>query len=239
MAQEAIVARERFIAVASHELRTPVTNVSGYAQLLQRAVEGGTLDAERAEKYVERLTSSAQKLVKLTADLLDVSRLRTGKLTLQPQRLDLAARVGDVVERLAPQLTEQHHLVTEGLERPLVVLADINRLEQVLTNLLENAVKYSPDGGEITIALRPEGGGALLQVSDGGIGLPPGTAEAMFAPFGRGSNAEQLVLPGLGLGLYICRMIAEAHGGRIWAESAGEGQGTTISLWLPAGDLSS
>lgn len=145
----------------------------------------------------------------------------------------MAARVREVLERYRPQFDQQHRLLTEGLDTPLPILADVNRLEQVLINLIENALKYSPDGGDIRLLLRPEETGALLQVRDSGIGMPSGATEAVFAPFGRGANAEQLVLPGLGLGLYICRMIAESHGGRIWADSAGEGQGTTISLWLP------
>src|SRR6185312_4114415 len=99
-----------------------------------------------------------------------------------------------------------------GFDQPLPVQADVNRLEQVLINLMENAIKYSPKGGVIAVRLRREGGGVLIQVQDPGIGLPPGAAERMFSPFERGINAERLSLPGLGLGLYVCRMIAEAHG---------------------------
>jgi signal transduction histidine kinase len=98
---------------------------------------------------------------------------------------------------------------------------------------VDNAVKYSPDGGEVRLALRQEGEGVLLRVQDEGIGLPPGAAAAIFEPFGRADNAERRHLPGLGLGLHICRGIIERHGGRIWAESAGEGRGTTVSIWLP------
>jgi signal transduction histidine kinase len=232
-AQEAIAARERFIAVASHELRTPVTNISGFAQLLRHNVRQGGLDRERAEHFIDRLLAATQKLTTLTMELLDVSRLRSGKTTMQLQTFDLAARLRDITARFAVEDGAKHHLIAQMPATPLPILADLSQIEQVITNLLENAMKYSPEGGDIHVALTEQEDGVLLQVRDEGIGLPEGAAAAVFEPFDRGANAERLVLPGLGLGLYICRTIAEAHGGRIWAESPGEGQGTTMSLWLP------
>jgi len=113
------------------------------------------------------------------------------------------------------------------------LLVDPDRIDQIVTNLLENAVKYSPDGGAIQIRLAPDGDGMLVRVRDQGIGLPAGAAERIFQPFGRASNAISAHIPGLGLGLYVCHQIADQHGGRLWAESAGEGQGTTMQLWLP------
>jgi signal transduction histidine kinase len=233
-ARDAIAARERFIAVASHELRTPVTNISGFAQLLSHAVRQDGFDHERAERYVDRLLAATQKLTKLTVELLDVSRLRNSKTALQLQSFDLAARLRDIVERFVLEDGGKHHLTVETPPGPLPIIADLNQIEQVIGNLLENAIKYSPDGGEVYAMLREDAGGLLLQVRDQGIGLPPGAAGAVFEPFDRAANAERMVLPGLGLGLYICRTIAEAHGGHIRAESPGEGQGTTMSLWLPA-----
>jgi signal transduction histidine kinase len=111
--------------------------------------------------------------------------------------------------------------------------ADPHRLQQVLSNLLENAVKYSPAGGDVEVTLRIDGLGVLVCVSDSGIGLPTTAAETIFEPFGRASNAQRQQLPGMGLGLYIARQIVEQHGGRIWADSAGEGLGTQVSVWLP------
>ena len=118
------------------------------------------------------------------------------------------------------------------------------RLEQVLDNMLSNAVKYTADGGKITVRLvvvdrlAGERDGLVLTVTDTGIGLPPGEAACIFEPFGRASNARQHGAPGLGLGLHICRRIVDAHGGRVWADSPGEGQGTTLSVWLPLGSAS-
>jgi signal transduction histidine kinase len=113
------------------------------------------------------------------------------------------------------------------------VLADPGRIEQVLTNLVENAAKYSPEGGEIRVSVRLDGEQALLEVRDQGIGLPPGAEAILFEPFGRAANATGQNLPGLGLGLYICRQIVEQHGGQIRLDSAGPGLGTTVRLWLP------
>jgi signal transduction histidine kinase len=116
---------------------------------------------------------------------------------------------------------------------PQVVDVDPSRLEQVLDNLLSNAVKYSPAGGEICVSVNADRGGVYIRVADHGIGLPQGQTEAIFEPFGRASNASQQHIPGLGLGLSICRQLVEAHGGRIWATSEGEQAGTTIGIWLP------
>jgi signal transduction histidine kinase len=116
---------------------------------------------------------------------------------------------------------------------PCQIVADAHRIEQILTNLLDNAVKYSPQGGELRVRLGPSDDGVLLQVHDDGIGLAAESVDAVFEPFGRAPNAARRHIPGMGLGLYICREIAQRHGGRIWAESSGEDRGTTFYLWLP------
>jgi two-component system, OmpR family, sensor kinase len=113
------------------------------------------------------------------------------------------------------------------------VLVDRDRIEQVLANLLGNAAKYSPDGSTIDVRVSLVDDGALLEVRDAGIGLPPGTTETIFQPFGRAANATRRQVPGMGLGLYISRQIVDQHGGRMWAASPGEGEGTTVSVWLP------
>jgi signal transduction histidine kinase len=113
---------------------------------------------------------------------------------------------------------------------------DPKRVRQVAVNLLNNAIKYSPDGGEIGVQLVFDDTGALLSVVDQGIGLPADAVETIFEPFGRASNAKSSQIPGMGLGLHVARRIAEAHGGRLWAESKGEGQGATMRLWLPIDD---
>lgn len=233
-AREAVSLRDQFLSIASHELRTPVTGVKGYAELLQRQLARGAVDEQRMARYLRAIARASDRLDALTSDLLDVSRLHMGQLQPRLVPLDLAEQAREVVGRYTDRLDEVHTLAVETPEGPCRVLADPDRLEQVLTNLLENAVKYSPEGGAITVTVRPEDDGCVLAVRDEGIGLPPGPTDAIFAPFGHAPNALDRQLPGLGLGLYICQDIVTRQGGRIRAESAGENQGTTVSVWLPA-----
>jgi PAS domain S-box-containing protein len=235
-AEAAVRAQNEFLSIASHELRTPVSAVKATAQLAQRAIERGTLDPARITRHLESIAHAADRLGGLIEDLLDVSRLRTGQLQLRRQMLELDPLLKEVVARYAG--TEAGHqfrlVLTDGC---VAVHADPLRLEQVLDNLLSNAVKYSPAGGEIVVSVCVEGGGIILTVTDHGIGLPAGQEDRIFEIFTRASNAAAQQIPGLGLGLPICRQVIELHGGRIWATSPGEGQGTTISVWLPGLDV--
>jgi two-component system sensor histidine kinase VicK len=139
----------------------------------------------------------------------------------------------EVVGRYQEQISGTGHLLLEIVGTPASVSADPDRIEQVLTNLLDNALKYSPDGAELHVRVQAKARGVLLEVQDHGIGLPPEAAERIFEPFSRATNAEQRQITGMGLGLFICRNIIEQHHGRIWARSAGEGSGTLVSIWLP------
>lgn len=232
-AEKAIRLRDTFLAIAAHELQTPVTSLKGTTQLMLRQHMRGQLDLPRLSAHLQRLDKSAGRLATLTADLLDVSRLRTGQMPMAFARLDLTSLAEEAIGRLQDSLDGRYRLelVPRGELPPIA--ADAARLEQVLSNLLENAVKYSPAGGTITLTLQPASGGSMISVRDEGIGLPPGGAETIFEPFGRAANAAAMQIPGLGLGLYICRVIITRHGGQLWAESAGEGCGTTFHLWLP------
>ena len=252
-AHTAIQARDEFLSIASHELRTPVTAISGVAQVALRAHQRGTLDDARLSRALEQLIRGSHRLVALTEDLLDVSRLQTGRFELRPEDLDLRPFVADFVDRFDVHLGEQHRIVLDvtgegrgardeepGTEReesgePLLVRADSARLEQVLANLLSNAVKYTPDGGTIAVTIGHDETSARIAVQDEGIGLPAGSEDAIFEPFGRAPNAAHRQIQGLGLGLYICRQIVERHGGHIWAESPGDGHGTTFQFCLPRG----
>jgi len=233
-AKEAVQAHDLFLSIAAHELRTPLATLKATAQLMQRQRARGVLDPARLDEHLARLDTAADRLVALTTDLLDVARLRTGQLPLDLAPLDLSPLVSEVVARARTRLNTQHRLTLTVADGLVPVLADAARLEQVLTNLLDNAVKYSPAGGAIAVAVQPAGGGVKVSVRDEGIGLLPRSTQVIFEPFGRAANATNHQLPGLGLGLYICRSIVTGHGGQLWAESAGEGQGTTFHLWLPA-----
>jgi PAS domain S-box-containing protein len=234
-AEAAVSAQDEFLSIASHELRTPVAAVKATAQLAQRSIQRGTLEPSRLERHLEGIRRAADRLASLVEDLLDVSRLRTGRLELRRQVVELTPLIEEVVERYQIQLEDQHEyaLRMDLPTQPILADVDPSRMEQVLDNFLSNAVKYSPNGGEICVLLDVDSLGFKLTVSDQGIGLPAGHLESIFEPFGRAPNAASHQIPGLGLGLSICRQLIDAHGGRVWAASAGEQRGTTVGLWLP------
>ncbi len=230
-AEAAVRARDEFLSIASHELRNPVAGVKGTAQLLQRIWRKGGTEAQ-VEQYVEGLVQTSDRLAHLLDDLLDVVRLETGKLILRPDEFDLIALVEEVVGECrasAPQhRVSLHH---DGVS--LSITADPARIREVVVNFLENAVKYSPAGGAVTVAIRSDGTDVVLTLRDEGIGIPAGASEQIFVPFGRASNATNANIPGMGLGLHISRRLIETHGGTLRAESQGEGHGTEVILRLP------
>jgi PAS domain S-box-containing protein len=231
--RDAIRARDEFLSLASHELRNPVAAISGTAQLIERARLRHQLDDRLIDRYMSVIQRTSAHLAHLTEDLLDVGRLQEGRLPLRFEEMDLAELVRGIAAREQSRAEGAH--ISLALEcDPCQIVADADRLEQVITNLLENARKYSPQRGSIQLQLCVFDDGRLLAVRDHGIGLPAGSAERIFEPFGRARNATERNIPGLGLGLYISRQIVERHGGRLWAESRGEGHGTTFRLWLPA-----
>ncbi|HET7769657.1 MAG TPA: ATP-binding protein, partial [Chloroflexota bacterium] len=233
-AQEALAARDQFISIASHELRTPVTTIKGHAQMVLRAQSRGRLDDDRLRESLENVNAAADRLNTLVQDLLDVSRLRAGQLSLQLGKVEPAALIRSVLNRHASYLADGRRFSTKISSGLPTITADAGRLEQVLVNVLGNAAKYSERGSTIHVTAYPEEGGVRIEVRDQGIGLPPGVANDIFKPFGRAANAQQL--PGMGLGLYISRNIVQQHGGRMGAESEGIGRGTTVWFWLPAGN---
>ena len=232
-AQAAVKARDRFVSIASHELRTPIARVKGYAEMVLASHSDGDLTDEMLRRSLKRIDNAADRLALLVRDLLDVSKISAGNLPMRLRSVDMTELVGEVVGRYHEQLNGSGVLLLDLVGSPSVVTADPDRLEQVLTNLLDNAVKYSPDGAELRVRVQPKARGVLVEVQDRGIGLPPAAADRIFEPFSRASNAEDRQITGMGLGLYICRNIVEQHRGRIWARSEGEGHGTTISVWLP------
>lgn len=219
--------KDRFLAIASHELRNPVSVIHGTAQQIRRARSLGTMTDERFESYLDSLMETSTHLAALTNDLTDVSRLQRGSLPLNLEPTDIAALVRDVAshEDWAPRV----HLAT--IEGAVVIEADRHRMRQVVTNLIDNALKYSPDDTPVEIQLLPNDDGTLIEVRDHGIGFSTEDLNAIFTPFGRALNSG--TVPGLGMGLFIAREIVERHGGDLRAVSEGVGLGATFSLWLP------
>jgi two-component system OmpR family sensor kinase len=233
----ALAVRDAFISIASHELRTPITTVLGYAQHLGRLLdEGRDLPPERLRQMVQSMARQSQRLRQMVDELLDVARLREGHLELRRECTDLSALVQRVVAEFQTMLDGRHVIVLLVPPEPVLGYWDAGRLEQVVTNLLENAVKYSPHGGEIRVELTRAGEQARLCVHDQGIGIAPEQLDRLFELFHRAPNAAGRPVPGLGIGLAIVREIVQRHGGQVQAHSAGEGEGATFIVELPLED---
>jgi signal transduction histidine kinase len=220
-------AKDVFLAAASHELRTPLAAAKGHAHLAMLKLgaenESGT---GRSLKIINR---QIDRMAKLVEDLLDVSRLQAGRLSLELERFDMSQLVRETCDRMTV-LSQQHTLKLEMPEL-LEGVWDRGRLDQVITNLISNAIRYSPEGGEVLVRVQEEGQGVTLAVTDRGVGIPPEKQGLIFERFGRAHGAKY---GGLGLGLTISQGIIEQHGGRIGVESTGvAGQGTTFRVWLP------
>ncbi len=232
--QEAERLKDEFVGIAAHELRTPLAALKGYADMLttQTARGKGPELADWQEEAIASIDQAAARLTALTDDLLDVTRLQSGRLELHRTACDLTALVRRVVQRA--QVTTQRHTLTFTAEAPILLQIDALRIEQVISNLVNNAVKYSPEGGDITITLHADTGRdvVIFSISDPGIGIPLHQQAQLFNRFARADNAQDYGITGTGLGLYLCRELIERHNGRIWFESY-EGQGSTFSFTLP------
>lgn len=235
--KEAERLKDEFIAIAAHELKTPMAAVKGYTGMLlrrSRQDEQSRL-VEWQREAMEIMDQATDRLVELTNDLLDVTRIQAGRMELHPEPHDLVALARRVVKRFQGA-SDKHTLgvVVEGEDGYVVACIDVSRTEQVLGNLLSNAIKYSPNGGAVTVTVRPDRtqGVAELRVRDTGIGIPGAEQARLFHRFSRAENARDQGIPGTGLGLYLCRELVTLQGGRIWFTSI-EGHGTTFFVAFP------
>ena len=219
--------KDEFIGMASHELRTPLTSLQGYAQLLHRQLAG--MEQPRTLHALTTMETQIRRISQLITDLLDLSKIQTGKLTFREEAVDVDALVREVVEQLQ-QTSTRHKLVIDG-SAPGIISGDRERLGQVLSNLLTNAIKYSPQAEQVIVRLAATREGLTVGVQDFGIGIPKGELERVFEQFYRIAKHERTAT-GLGIGLSIAYKIIEHHGGRLWVESV-EGRGSTFSFWLP------
>jgi signal transduction histidine kinase len=210
------------LRLAAHEIKAPLTRLKGYVELLQSEALDGSLPPDMMEHTLDRMSRAVDSLTGLVKSFTDPSMSAPQHLQARQRPLPLWRLVTEVAAHYPEAELIQNDI-------PDLVAGDSERLEQVLVNLFENARKYAPDRG-VRVTLQPSGAGVLLQFRDDGIGLPPGNAESIFGLFGRAPNAVHV--HGQGLGLYICRQIVEQHDGKIWAESDGEGRGTTFNVWL-------
>jgi signal transduction histidine kinase len=226
--------RSAFIATVSHELRAPLTVIQGYSETLLDDLNRGWWDAEAERDLLEIVRSSADTLGRLVENLLDAATLEVGVLRLQTEPVRVE-RIAEQIVARRDGLADRHDLRVEAAPGLPLALADPLRVEQVMTNLIDNAVKYSPDGGPVTMRVesRTGGGELTVSVSDRGLGLDPEQAERVFERFYRAGEPVSGGPRGVGLGLFLCKRLVEAQGGTIWVESE-PGIGSTFRFALPA-----
>jgi len=228
-AEEASQARDEFLATLSHELRTPLTAIMGWAHLLRT----GNLDEKSRARALETIERNAHVEAQLTADILDVARIITGKLRVQMQTVDAGKIVESAVETVRQQAEEKHVALRLAPESgTAAVAADPDRLQQVVGNLLTNAIKFTPEGGEVRVRVVPGAHTVAIEIQDTGEGIDGETLPHVFERFRQGGAGARRK-GGLGLGLAIVRHIVDLHSGHVRADSAGRGRGATFTVELP------
>ena len=221
--------RDAFMAAVSHELRIPLTSVSGFLELLGDEEDSLPLTGRTYLTAARRGTARLQRIVE---DLLLVAEIEADLLELHPQPVDLAELAAAAVEEARAGAAEKRLEITLETNGPLFLEADAARVRQVLDNLLSNATKYTPTGGAVVLSITESDGRRVIEVSDNGIGVPHSELGQLFSRFYRASTATRRAIPGTGLGLVIARAIVEGHGGTISLESR-EGEGTRVTVTLP------
>lgn len=225
--EDRIHERDRFLAVLGHELRNPLGAILLAAQMTDA---DGRLDGEHAH-LIER---QSRHLTRLVNDLLDLSRVAAGKITLKKNIIDLRQVATQSLEVVRPAAERQRvALNVVNCERPVLVDGDGVRIDQILTNILTNAIKYTPEGGHVTLALRQDGGDGVMEVIDDGVGIAPDRIGRIFELFAQAENAIGRAQGGMGIGLALVRNLVELHGGRVDAVSDGIGKGSRFTVRLP------
>jgi signal transduction histidine kinase len=221
--------KNRFLAVLAHELRNPIMALTGGLQLLQK--RDGTAAAREIRT---RMGRSLRHVTRLVEDLLDIARIDQGKISLRKERLDLHEALTLAVETAQPAIDEARHALRLDLDAaPVWLEADHARVAQIINNLLANAAKYTPPGGELQLKLRQEGAWAILEVADNGIGIPIEKQERIFEIFEQVDLTDSAAQEGLGIGLALVKQLVELHGGEIALTHSAPGEGSTFEVRLP------
>jgi signal transduction histidine kinase len=223
--------KDEFIALVSHDLRTPLTSIRGYIELLLEGLAGDLSDEQR--QWLDVIDRNSSRLLRLVADLLFIAQLDAGKIALEPGEVRLDGVAAEAVEAVLPTARlRQVDLRLEALS-PVAINGDRARLGQLLDNLVSNALKFTPPGGRVDVRVGGSEAGAWLEVTDTGMGISQVEQEHLFERFFRTSSASSAAIQGTGLGLAIAQAIVNAHGGTIAVQSV-EGVGTTFHIQLPA-----
>jgi two-component system, OmpR family, phosphate regulon sensor histidine kinase PhoR len=224
--------RRDFVANVSHELKTPLTSIAGYAETLATEASPGT----QIERFARPILSNARRMHRLVDDLLDLSRIESGRWQPHPDLVDVRGLAGEAWAAFADRARERRVQFTVGAGKVHHITADPDALRQVLTNLLDNALRHTPPGGRITVSLEPAPGGVTVSVADTGSGIAPEHLPRIFERFYRADPGRSREEGGTGLGLAIVKHLVEAHGGRVEAQSA-LGRGTTIRMFFPEAEV--
>lgn len=233
MLHEALFYRDEFLSIASHELKTPLTSLKLQSQMFKRHLERKTGEAyspERIKRFMLEADNQVTRLTRLVDDMLDISRIRTGRLSISTEEVEISSVIKEVIERMRPSFPK----LEIGDFDSGVIRCDRLRIEQVMTNILNNALRYGK-GLPVRVDLRSVGGSVKISVTDQGIGIPTDQKEKIFTRFQRAVPANEI--SGLGLGLYISRQIVEAHRGKIWVDSELE-KGSCFTVEIPRDEVS-
>jgi len=225
-------AKSEFISIASHQLRTPLTAVKGYISMILEGTYGKL--AEKQTRPLENVYQSNERLIKLVNDLLNLSRLDVGKIEFSPELISLEEMVSDIIEELRINAEKKglYMKMVKSLEPLPKIMVDQDKLRQVILNIVDNAIKYTKEGG-VTFELKKLDEQEEIKVSDTGEGMDEKELNSLFQMFSRATAGTQLHTEGAGLGLYVARQFIEMHGGKIWAESPGKSKGSTFYIRLP------
>jgi len=228
--QELDKLKSEFLSFASHQLRNPLTAMKGYASMLMQGEYGEV--KEEQKKPVETIYNATDSLVKMVQDFLDVSKIEQGGMKYHKEPVDLRKMVEQVVSELQPAANDHGLVINKHIEEgDFVVNADEVKLKQVVVNIIDNAIKYTPEGS-IDVSLTPRNDWVRLEVKDSGVGIDEEDIDKLFTKFTRAKDAHRQNSHGSGLGMYLAKMITEAHHGHIWAESEGSGKGTSFIVEL-------
>jgi CheY-like chemotaxis protein len=234
-AQRAARLKDEFVATLSHELRTPLNAIIGWVHVLQ----AGATDAKTLQQALDVIDRSAHTQAQLVSDLLDMSRILSGKMHLEVHSVEIASVLEAALETVKPAADSKQIEIDRTFEAVPPVMGDSTRLQQVVWNLIANAIKFTPQGGRVNVVVRRVDSVAEIVISDTGVGIRPEFLQHVFDRFRQGDGSMTRQFGGLGLGLSLVKQLVELHGGSVTAESEGEGCGSTFRVRLPIGSVRS